>query len=319
MPPNFFFSFEIRYASFYCINGTNKRMREELLRRASALLERRGFTVFQCTGTHACFDLVARRGEDLFLIKALENIDSFTSEQARDLDKLSFMFNAKSMILGESTKEGRMDDGVLYERQGVPAISFRTMAGIIEGELPDSRKCKILSVSIDGAKLSEARRQKEYSLEDLSLKTRISKETLYRYEHEQIGASEENICKLERVLEANLRKPIDPFNRKSKPADDKTIFSFLGFKSIKAKSAPFDIAAKERKRLFAGEEADRRTMKKRARIYQHISKILESSPCFLLNDSKEDSLEGIPIIRRSELKEIKRARELLKLLEERGE
>jgi len=294
-------------------------MREGLLRKASALLERNGFTVFQCAGTRACFDLVARRDDELFLIKALENIDSFTSEQARDLDKLSFMFNAKCAILGESTKEGRMDDGVLYQRQGIPAFSLRTMASVLEGELPDSRKCKVLSIAIDGKKLAEARKAKDCSLDKLSIQTHISKETLYRYEHGQIGASVENVARLERVLGVNIRKPINPFNGEPKPADEKTVFSSLGFKSVKAKSAPFEIAAKERKRLFAGEEADKRTMKKRACIYQHISKILESTPCFLLGESKEDRLEGIPVIRRSELKEIKKARELLKLLEERGE
>ena len=294
-------------------------MREELLRKAAGFLTRQGFLVFCCQGTHACFDLVARRGEELFLIKVLENIDAFTPDQARDLKKISFMFSAKGLLLGETTKEGRLSEGVLYERQGVPAVGLATLQGIVQGELPESRKFKVLAVSIDGEKLSEIRREKQYSLEQLASKTKISKETLYRYEHNRTGASEENIARLERILDADLRKPIDPFAAGSKPIDERTAFSFLGFRSVKARSAPFEIAARERGNLFAGEEADRRTMKKRARIYSSISGMLESKPCFLLNKSEKDQLEGIPVVRREELKGIKKARELLKLLEERGE
>jgi len=294
-------------------------MREELLRKATVFLERQGFLAFCCEGTHACFDLVARRDMDLYLVKVLENIDAFTQGQARDLKKISFMFGAKGLLLGEASKAGRMEEGVLYERQGVPALSIATFKGVVEGEFPEARKFKVLAVSIDGAKLSETRHEMQFSLEQLASKANISKETLHRYEKEKTGASEENIERLERILNTGLRKPINPFSGGAKPIDEKTVFSFLGFRSVKASSAPFDIAAKERGKLFAGEEADRRTMKKRAKIYAEISEMLESKPCFLLTKSEKDQLEGIPVVRRDELKGIKKARELLKLLEERGE
>lgn len=294
-------------------------MREELLRRASMLLEQKGYSTYCCIGTRACFDLVARREGELFLVKVLENIDAFTREQARDLEKISSLFGAKSIILGNSTKEGRMRDGILYERQGTPAATLPTLAGIAEGEYPEERKFNVFAVAVDGQKLASARRKKGIGIAALAEASGISRSTLSRYERGETGASEESVLRLEDELGEGLRKPIDPFKPGRKPVYEKTAFSFLGFESVKAKSAPFDIAAREKRRLFAGEEADKRTLKKRAVIYSGISETLDSLPCFLLTESKANQIEGIPVIRLGELKRIRRAGELLKLLQERSE
>ncbi|VVC71749.1 Helix-turn-helix [uncultured archaeon] len=295
-------------------------MREETLRSAAGLLERKGFSTFTCSGTHACFDLVARRESELYLLKVLENIDAFTGEQARDLSKIASMFAAKALLLGEATKEGRMLGGVLYERQGIPAATVRTFREMVEGEYPEARKFKVLAFAIDGEKLACARKKRKVGIASLAESAGISRGTISRYERGETGASEENIDKLESVLGDGLRKPINPFLQPgSRPFDEKTAFSFLGFRSVKAKSAPFDIAARQKKRLFAGEEADRRTMRKRAEIYANISGMLDSLPCFLLSESRENSIAGIPVIRMKELREIRRAGELLKLLQERSE
>jgi len=296
-------------------------MRAALLTRVAQLFERHGFSVFTCTGTHACFDVVARRERDLFIVKALENIDGFTGDQARDLNKISGVFGAKCVLAGECAKQGPLADGVVYARHGVPALTAGTLSALVDGEYPELRKNRVVAVCLDGRKLADARMRAGYSLSQLSEAAAISREELYRYEHGLAGASEENAEKLESLLGVRLRTAIDPFADKtgSRPQDDTTVLTPLGFRSVKASSAPFEIAAEEGKTMFAGEDADARTLKKRAGIYTRISVMLDSQPCFLLEKSGRDSLAGVPVVTRSELKEIRKARELLKLLEERSE
>jgi len=295
-------------------------MREGLIRDACALLLREGYVAFYCSGTRTCFDLVARRGGELLLVKVLENIDGFMPGQAHDLKKIGLMFGARYLLLGGATKEGELDDGVVYERHGIPCLSLGTFSDMITGEsYPSAWKFKALTVSVDGRKLAEKRREMALSLSELAEKAGISRETLYRYEHEKVGASEKNVEKLERLLDAEIRKPINPFERADKMIDEKTILSTIGFRSVRASSAPFDIAAKEKSRVIAGEEMDMRTLKKRAGIYGKISETFESSACFLLRKSAKDAIEGIPVVRADEVKGMRKPRDLLKLIEERGE
>jgi len=294
-------------------------MREKLLADAANAFEKQNFSVFVCEGTRACFDVIARRDEELFLAKVLSNIDSFTPEQASDLGKLAQLFNGKAILIGETTKEERLDDGVLYERHSLPTISVNTLSLLLNGEYPEARKFHVLSIPLDANALTQARKAKNLTLEKLAELADTSKGTIYRYEHNLIGASEESAETLERLLKTKLRAPINPFAKHDKAKAENTILSSLGFRSVKAKSAPFNLAAEAKGTLFAGEDADKRTMKKRADLYSKISGLLDAAPCFLLFKSEKNTIQGIPIVRKSELKELGKAKELLNLLKERSE
>lgn len=279
---------------------------------------REGFTAFYCSGTRTCFDVVARRGRELVLLKALGDIDALMKEQAADLRKIALTLGAKYFLLGESAGEEGMRDGVLYERHGIPSVTVGSFTEIVaENSYPEIRKFKTFSVVIDGKKVSEVRKEMGLTLSELAMKAGISKDTLYRYEHGRTGASEEAAEALEKALGTDVRKPLKPFDERSTRVDERTVFSLMGFESVKARSAPFEFAAKERGKVIAGEEMDMRTMRKRAGIYGKISEIFESSACFLLGRSSRDSIEGIPVVRMGEMKEMRKPRDLLKLIEER--
>ena len=295
-------------------------MREQLIQKVADELLNANYLSIYCAATHCCFDFAARRDSEALLLKILENIDSFSREQAYDLKRIAFMFTAGYFLVGERTKEFVLDDGVVYERYGVPAGSFNTLRKIITfEELPKMRKFREIFVDIDGMKMSRRRNKLKMSLEGLSKISGISKETLYRYEHEKISASEENAGELERLLGEALRKDINPFSlEKAEAINEKTLLSILGFETINIKAAPFDLLAKKKEVVVAGGEADRRTIIKRARLYTKISNLLNSYSCFILKKSVRDAIEGIPVVRDEELKEIKKAREFIKLIKERG-
>jgi putative transcriptional regulator len=292
-------------------------MREQIIREVAEVLLNCNYMSVLCTGMHSCFDILAKR-EEALLVKVLENIDAFTRQQAEDMRKIAGMVAGEGFLVGERSNEYELQDGVLYERYKIPAGTVRTFRGIVEEELPKVRKRKELLVDIDGEKMVKRRGEMKLSLDELARKSGISKETLYRYEHGRIYASEENARRIEEILGVELRKFINPFGRRQKFVSEETLISVLGFESVRTKTAPFDIVGKERKLLFAGEEKDRRTMRKRAEVYANVMEVFGSGSCFILNKYKKDSIAGIPVVRRDEIKEIKKARELMKLIEERG-
>lgn len=294
-------------------------MREQLVQEVAEVLINCNYLSVYCTRIHSCFDMLAKRGKEVLLVKVLENIDAFTKQQAEDMRKIAGMLSGNGFVVGERSTEYKLENGVLYERHKVPAGGIKTFRGIVEGEeLPRMRKFRELLVDIDEEKMARARERLNLSLEELAKKSGISKETLYRYEHGRIYASEENARKIEEVLGMELRKFIDPFGARQKFVAEETLISMLGFESVKTRTAPFDIVGRERKLLFAGEEADRRTMAKRAEVYSGIMDAFGSGSCFILNKYSKDSIAGIPVVRKKEIREIRKARELMKLIEERG-
>ena len=73
----------------------------------------------QCDVRPSCFDLVARKDEQLILVKILSNIDALTEEDALALQMVAHFFNATPLIIGNKTRRGELDSGVVYKRYGV--------------------------------------------------------------------------------------------------------------------------------------------------------------------------------------------------------
>jgi putative transcriptional regulator len=294
-------------------------MREQLVQGVAEVLINCNYLLVYCTRIHSCFDMLAKRENEALLVKVLGNIDAFTKQQAEDMRKIAGMLSGNGFVVGERSTEYKLQDGVLYERHKVPAGSLKTFKGMIgEEEFPKMRKFREMLVDIDEGKMAKRREELRLSLEELARRSGISKDTLYRYEHGRIYASEENARKIEEILGMELRKFIDPFGGRQKFVSEDTLISMLGFESVRTKTAPFDIVGKERKLLFAGEEADKRTMSKRAAVYSDIMDAFGSGSCFILNKFDKDSIAGIPVVRKKEIREISKARELMKLIEERG-
>ncbi|QLJ53228.1 MAG: hypothetical protein Sv326_1053 [Candidatus Fermentimicrarchaeum limneticum] len=294
-------------------------MREQLVQEVAEVLLNCNYLSVYCSRIHSCFDMLAKREKEALLVKVLENIDAFTKQQAEDMRKIAGMLAGNSFLVGEKSNEYKLQDGVLYERHKVSTGNLKTFKGIVgREELPKMRKFRELLVDIDEDKMVRRRGELKLSLEGLARKSGISKETLYRYEHGKIYASEENARRIEEILGMEVRKFIDPFRGRQKFVSEDTLISMLGFESVKMMTAPFDILGKERKLLFAGEEADRRTMTKRAGVYSSIMDVFGSGSCFILNKYSKDNIAGIPVVRKKEIKEIKKAKELMKLIEERG-
>ncbi|MFX0107638.1 MAG: transcriptional regulator [Candidatus Hodarchaeota archaeon] len=315
--------------------------RTQLIQEMTGHLEDAGFDVSkQCDVRPSCFDMVARRGEHLVLIKALANVDSFTKEDALALQLVARFFNAIPLLVGKKMRRGSLDRGVIYKRYGVSAMappSFRDM--VLEEKMPKEviqRGGRF--VSIDGARLKEVRLSKSMTKEELADCIQVSARAILAYEKDEMDMSREVAGKLEKVLETDLIIPIDLFHEPLTPGElppsetppnlpDITqrvndFFERLGMKVMWTDRAPFHVAAKEEgPPLMSGVGSIKSwTLQKRMEILRSVSHVTESDAVIIVEEGQaKESVSDLPVIRQLELDEIDKPRELKKIISERSE
>ncbi len=293
----------------------------------------------ECDVRPSCFDLVARRGEQLILVKVLANIDALTSEDAMALQMIAHFFNATPLVVGTKTRRGELDSGVVYKRYGVSTIappSFQSM--IAEERLPREfiqRGGRF--VAIDGSKLRDARLIQQMTTEELAECVQVSARAILAYEKDEMDVSTDVAERLEKVLETDLMIPIDLLQDKPKdsairkldkpqevPDLEKRVNEFferLGMTVLWTDRAPFHVAAKEKGApLLSGiGSIASLTLKKRMGILKSVSMVTESDAVIIVEEGKvEEGVSDLPVIRQLELDGIEKPRELKKIINERS-
>ena len=145
------------------------------------------------------FDLVARKNLLILLLKTFLNIDSINEANAHEMKQLANIFLASPIIIGEKSRNGILEEGVIYERYDIPAISFETLKNmILYKEYPE-----ILAdrggyfVKVDGNVIKQYREEYSLSLKDLADLAHVSRATMYKYENEIVRANTETAMILE--------------------------------------------------------------------------------------------------------------------------
>lgn len=316
------------------------KARTQLTKEVISNLEDAGFMLSsECDVRPSCFDLVARRGEQLILVKVLTNIDALTGEDAMALQMVAHFFNATPLVVGKKTRRGELDPGVVYKRYGVSTIappSFQSM--IAEERLPREfiqRGGRF--VAIDGTKLREARLTQKMTTEVLADCVQVSARAILAYEKDEMDVSTDIAERLEQVLETDLMIPIDLLSEKPSekalrqldkpqhvPNLEKRVNEFferLGMTVLWTDRAPFHVAAKEKgPPLMSGVGSITSwTLKKRMEILKSVSKVTESDAVIIVEEGKaEESVSDLPVIRQLELDGIEKPRELKKIIDERS-
>jgi putative transcriptional regulator len=316
------------------------KARSQLMEKVMSNLEEAGFDLSsQCDVRPSCFDLVARRGGQLILIKVLANVDALTKEDAVTLQQVAHFFNATALVVGEKSRRGMLEEGTVYKRYGVYTMtppSFRTMA--TEGEPPREliqRGGRF--VAIDGSKLRKARESLRMTQEELAQCIEVSARAVLAYEKEEMDISSDVAERLEKVLETDIIIPIDvlsepvrhrhieqPKVRQDISDLEKRVNEFferLGMKVLWTDRAPFHVAAKEEgPPVMSGVGSLKSwTLQKRMEILKSVSKVAESNVVIIVEEGKaEEQVSDLPVIRQLELDEIEKPSELKKIIEERS-
>ena len=206
--------------------------REELIGRIRTTLAKAGwFTSDPHNIRSISFDIIARRDKQLLIIKALSNIDSLSSDDAEQLRVLATALSGSPMVIGLHSGAGRLEDGILYSRFGIPIISEPTFhEHILDGVPPFVYAAPGgLYVRLDGETIRRIREQRNISLGTLADVAGVSRKAIQMYES-GMGAMIEIAARIERYLNEPIVVPLDPFSYTMEVA--KTLKSFEDFKGL---------------------------------------------------------------------------------------
>ncbi|MBD3159098.1 MAG: transcriptional regulator [Candidatus Lokiarchaeota archaeon] len=316
------------------------KSRGQLIQEIKSQLDDAGFNLStKCDLRPTCFDMVARRGGQLLLIKVLTNVDALTKEDALALQLVAHFFEATPVVIGRKTRRGKLDAGVVYRRYGVPTIEPKSFNSIVtEKEMPKEfiqRGGRF--VSIDGARLKDLRQSRSMTKEELADSVDVSTRTILSYEKNEVDVSKDVAERLEQVLDAELVVPVNLFEEEVIQREDVSpqepspasfesrvneFFKKLGMRVLWTDRAPFHLAAKEEGPPLMSSVGSIRSwaLKKRTDILRSVSDVTDSSAVIIVEEGKAvECLAELPVIRQLELGDIEKPNELKKIIAERSE
>jgi putative transcriptional regulator len=312
--------------------------RKEVITEARNVLSNVGFSVSEPhTIRSIAFDIVARRDNLLLIIKVLGNVDAFNKDNARELQILANLLQGTPFIVGAKSSTGEIVDGIVYFRHGIPIISLGTVKDFLIEEMPPFVFAAPggLYVHIDGELLKKTRESNKLSLGTLAEVAKVSRRSIQLYES-GMGAMVEAALRIEEFLKVPIILPIDPLSYRAETKEEPTkwvdsfedfkglekeVFnhlSLIGYRILPTNKSPFDALTKDTKTvLLASVERYDSTLAKRAKVVTNISKIVEKHSVMFVEKSGKMNLEGTPLIKRKELKNIDDTEGVVELILER--
>ncbi len=162
------------------------------------------------------FDFIIKTTEMIFA-KTLKNIDSLREGQASRMRELSSATGSRVVIVGEKTSSERLEEGVVYRRYGLDAVSPQTFFSLMDGDFPlEMRKRGGKYRIIDPEKLRARRVELGLTQSKLAEIAGTTKKTIYMHERKEIAAESELVSRIESVL-GKVSKPAR-FSRHEKPS-----------------------------------------------------------------------------------------------------
>lgn len=315
--------------------------RSALVGNITAMFEDAGFTVSdRCAIRPKSFDIAARRGDDVLLLKVLANIDAFDGYTGIEMRRLGEYLDATPIVIGLRTRDEELNPGVVYFRHGVPVFSPDTAMDLfIEGVPPLIYAAPGgLYVNIDGDLLSDIRSEHDMSLGKLANELGVSRRTVSKYE-DGMNASVEVAAQLEELFDKPLASPVDvldgaegvrdvtdkPGELEANPddADIVTVLTRVGFEVHPTSRAPFKTVSEDESRertMLTGHSDFNRTAEKRARIMSSVGQVTRTRSVYVVDRiGGQESVGGTALIEREEFERIDDPEELENLIRDRGE
>ncbi len=304
--------------------------KEELLKNAVYILQKGGFKVGLPIGRSMAFDIIARRGEEIYIIKVLSNADSFRPEMARELKILSKELDAIPIVLGFKSGGGKIIDGVAYSRHGIPVISLGTFADImINDEFPMVYVAPGgFYVNINGEALKDIRMARGISLGELARIAGVSRKTIQLYE-EGMSSTVDVALRLEEFLGAELIEPVNfrefiNFEEDRVPPENMAFEDVyrrlmdMGYDVFLTLKCPFEALSRdERDVMLTGFEKNEKKLKNKAMNIRIFSDIVDKRGFIIMSQTKYEEYNGVAVIKKQEIMEYNR-HELKKIVEERS-
>ncbi|HKZ64404.1 MAG TPA: transcriptional regulator [Thermoplasmata archaeon] len=308
--------------------------RAQLVDGVREVLGRTGFFLSEKHGARGlAFDVVARRDDLLLLIKVLRNVDALDRESADELRLLATTLKGSPLVVGERSGSGEMEDGVIYSRSGIPILSRQTFVDMLEDGMPPFMFAAPggLYVRLDADALRGAHEQRGISLGALAEIAGVSRRTIQLY-MDGMSATVDIAMRLEEFLGEPLVLPMDPFAYTKETAQllqnyeaferfERDVFlklQQLGFDVRPILRSPFEALASRDEVFLTSVPTRGEKVEEKARIVSNISRVVErDAVLFVEIQTRRQSIEGTPVVQKSELRRMRDPDEIEDLIAER--
>ena len=318
-------------------------MKNDLIARVIEILQEAGFIVSSRCKAKS-FDLAARRGDLILLVKVLYNIDGLSEEIAGSIKRAAFSLLASPVIVGERKGSFFLEDDVVYRRHGIPAININTLYDyFIAGVRPYVYSATGgLYVNINGELMRIAREKKNLSLGDIASRLGVSRRSVSKYEGGGVSTTINIALKLEEILDTVLIEPLEFLaNEREEPLppevteagiDDATsdlersilgMMEEIGFEIFTTTHAPFNAvslsqSSNESIRILTGISKYTQQVIKRARILSSLSTVTNTHSVFVVNGNvKRVQIDHTVLMEKEELKKIRDPEEFTCVIKEK--
>lgn len=298
------------------------------------ILDKSGFNVTDLVETKPrCFEIIAKKDENLLLVKVLYNIDSLKPEIAEDMKSVSILLRASPIVIGERFKFSYLDRGVVYNRYGLPVINTATLYDLIVDKISPV----IYSapggyyVRLDSDRIREVREELGISLGVLAKELGISRRAVKKYE-EGVDTSVENALKLEDMLETNVVKAIDILRFVGKEVNEQRDIGlseeeaeivdqlrYLGIKVYPIRHAPFDVIFKPIDELVLTGIRQVKEIEKRAFVLDKVSSTLSTDAAYIVEKSIDKDIGSVIFLVKEELDSVNSSKDFISLINEKKE
>lgn len=281
---------------------------ERLVQTVISVLIMAGYNVSERCGIRPrSFDIIARKGSRLLVIKVVPHIDSVGEESAHDLALIARHLDATPVIVGDRARDSELERGAVYIRHGIVATNAKTLYDFLVDEVPPLVFAQPggLYVNINGGKLRELREGRNLSLGDLASALGVSRRTISKYES-GMSTTLDIAIRLEELFDAAIVEAIDILKKasdltarpESKESEDNLPPDFrrIGIETHTMCRAPFDaLAVYEEKTILTGYGTAQKTIR-HAGLIGNISEITESRAVCILTDYKKKKRIGKTLI-----------------------
>ena len=316
-----------------------QKSKDTILNEVERVLHASGYSLAQLSpGSKACFDLIAKKRDQLIIIKVEPYIDNFSRDNSFELKNIASFLNASPMIIGERGRRfSEIDDGLVLLRYGIPVVSTETFGNLIVHGVPPIVYCSKggYFVQINRKQLRQARIEKNLSYADLAHLVGVSRRTIYEYEH-SINPPPVTAALLEEVLDTPLTQGIKVFNidieREERPSyslenlstfkeEVSEVLEELGFISqFWTRQSPFDAFSEQKNLdihsglniLICVDESQQKKLMERASITQNIASLTKRRAIMIVDDIDQNINQNVPTFTVDELNQMKKAFDLVK-------
>lgn len=196
---------------------------DRLLNNVVAVMIMAEFEVSEpCTLRPRSFDIIARLGRTIVVIKVVSHIDSISEDVARDLDLVAGHIGGCPLILGERARDSELERGAVYLRYGISSISVATLHDFFVEGLPPLVYASPggLYVNISGKVLRNLRERHNLSLGDMSQVLGVSRRTISKYES-GMGTTIDMAIRIEEIFDTSVVESIDLLSYRSQFMGDR--------------------------------------------------------------------------------------------------